>query len=148
MGGRRPAPPCPTERWAQYCDSLQRGSGPNWHSSCPAPDRVRGEDNDDPSIIRHIHDLAILSDLALQHPAFKDLAIRTIERDDQRSIKIAGLSIQEKFAVVLNILDEEKEYIDEYDRFVKGMSYAPDNTLPSFQQAMEKLRKLINTVIK
>ncbi len=130
-----------TDMVENTCDKL---SAITWR----IPDRIRGEEDDDPSIVRHIHDLAILGDLALQHQAFKKLAIRTINRDDLRSIKIAGLSIQEKFAVVLNILDEEKEYIDEYDRFVKGMSYAPDNTLPSFRQAMEKLRKLINTVLK
>ena len=128
-----------TDMVENTCDKL---SAITWR----IPDRIRGEENDDPSIVRHIHDLAILGDLALQHPAFKELAIRTIDRDDQRSIKIAGLSIQEKFAVVLKILNEDKEYIDEYDRFVKGMSYAPDNALPSFEQAMEKLRKLVVTV--
>ncbi len=123
------------------CDKL---SAITWR----IPDRVRGEEKDDPAIVRHIHDLAILGDLALQHPDFKKLAIGTIACDDQRSEKIAGLSIQEKFATVFNILVEDKEYIQEYNRFVKGMSYAPDNTLPSFEQAMEKLRKLINTILK
>src|SRR2546428_6215986 len=34
------------------------------------PDRARGGQDDDPFLVRHIHDLAILKDAALQHGAF------------------------------------------------------------------------------
>ena len=43
------------------------------------PNRVRGQENDDPDIVRHIHDLSILSDYAIKHPAFKRLAIEAID---------------------------------------------------------------------
>lgn len=111
------------------------------------PARVRGSENDDPTVVRHIHDLAIMSDLAMQHPSFKALVIKTINDDDQRSASVAGMTIIQKLNLMMKILEEEKEYVQEYDRFVRGMSYAPDNNLLSFQQTMEKLRILVNAII-
>lgn len=109
--------------------------------------RVRGSDNDDPTIVRHIHDLAIMCDLAVQHPSFKGLVIQTIRNDDLRSAKTAGMTIEEKLKLMMDILEKEKEYVQEYERFVHGMSYARSNELLSFQQAMEKLRILTNAVL-
>jgi hypothetical protein len=111
------------------------------------PERERGQSNDDPDVVRHIHDLSILSDRAIAHSSFKTLAIEIINRDDQRSSKIAGLPIDKKFETVLGILSNEQEYLGEYDRFVKGMSYAPDSVVPSFAQALEKLRLVIKHIL-
>lgn len=111
------------------------------------PDRVRGSENDDPTIVRHIHDLAIMSDLAVQHPSFKTLVIQTIKNDDQRSPRIAGMTIKQKLNLMMKILEGEKEYVQEYDRFVRGMSYAPDHNLLSFPQAIKQLRILVNAVL-
>jgi hypothetical protein len=46
-----------TDMVENTCDKL---SAVTWR----IPDRVRGKENDDPSIVRHLHDLAILSDVA------------------------------------------------------------------------------------
>ncbi|SFE09903.1 hypothetical protein SAMN05518672_104473 [Chitinophaga sp. CF118] len=83
----------------------------------------------------------------LSHSSFKALAIEIINRDDLRSSKIAGLPIDKKFETVLGILSNEQEYLGEYDRFVKGMSYAPDSVVPTFKQALEKLRLVINHIL-
>jgi len=111
------------------------------------PERERGQSDDNPDVVRHIHDLSILSDRALSHSGFKSLAIEIINRDDRRSSKIAGLPIDKKFETVLEILSNEQEYPGEYDRFVKGMSYAPDNVVPSFKEALEKLCLIINHIL-
>lgn len=111
------------------------------------PARVRGSDTDDPTVVRHIHDLAILTDLALQHPSFKRLVIKTINEDHQRSTSVAGMEIKQKLNLMLMILERENEYVLEYDLFVRGMSYAPDNNLLSFRQAMEKLRTIVKAII-
>jgi hypothetical protein len=104
------------------------------------PNRVRGQENDDPDIVRHIHDLSILSDYAIKHPAFKKLAIETISSDDQRSPKTSGIPLKAKFDTILGILDSEKEYEKEYERFVMGMSFGPNGSVPSFRNAVEKLQ--------
>jgi hypothetical protein len=111
------------------------------------PARARGSGNDDPTVVRHIHDLAIMSDLAIQHPSFRNLVIQTIKSDDLRSARTAGMSIEQKLNLMMNILEGEKEYIQEYDRFVRGMSYAPDDNLLTFRQAVGKLRILVNAII-
>ncbi|WP_257667054.1 nucleotidyl transferase AbiEii/AbiGii toxin family protein [Parapedobacter tibetensis] len=110
------------------------------------PDRVRGENDDDPDIVRHIHDLAILSDRTLAHPSFESLLIKTLDADDYRSVTITGLSIREKFDIMLGILDSDQEYRSEYNRFVGGMSYAPDGTTLSFEDALGQIRKLIASI--
>lgn len=69
------------------------------------PERKRGQSDDDPDIVRHIHDLSILSDRAISHSGFKALAIEIINRDDRRSSKIGGLPIDKKFGIVLDILN-------------------------------------------
>lgn len=48
---------------------------------------------------------------------------------------------------MFTILDEEGEYTREYDRFVKGVSYAPDNTLPTFKEAIEKVNLLADHML-
>lgn len=112
------------------------------------PNRVRGQENDDPDIVRHIHDLSILSDYAIRHPAFKKLVIETIDRDDQRSPKISGLPLKSKFDILLDILDGEKEYEKEYERFVMGMSYGQDGSVPTFRNAVDKLRLMITHILQ
>ncbi|NII28160.1 nucleotidyl transferase AbiEii/AbiGii toxin family protein [Pseudoflavitalea sp. X16] len=111
------------------------------------PNRVRGSENDDPTVVRHIHDLAIMSDLAVKHPLFKTLVIQTVKNDDQRSVRTAGMTIVQKLNLMMEILEGEKEYVQEYDRFVRGMSYAPDHNLLSYHQAVEKLRILVNAIL-
>jgi hypothetical protein len=48
---------------------------------------------------------------------------------------------------MMMILDGEKVYVREYNLFVRGMSYAPDNNLLSFRQAMDKLRTIVKAII-
>lgn len=49
------------------------------------PDRVRGDQYDDPSVVRHIHDLAMLKDRALAHPGFAALVTKSMQEDDGRA---------------------------------------------------------------
>lgn len=109
-------------------------------------DRNRTSAADDPTIIRHIHDLHMLSDKALMHPAFKTMCIDTITRDDGRCKKIAGWSMSQKFAATIEILKTDEEYIAEYQTFVNSMSYTPGVNSPTFVQAIETLQKVMDFV--
>ncbi|ANI88271.1 hypothetical protein A9P82_02495 [Arachidicoccus ginsenosidimutans] len=97
------------------------------------------ENPDDRNIVRHLHDLYFLNNTVINYPDFKTLLTYTIQADDNRAKSIAGLEMKEKFNIVLNILKNDKKYPDEYDRFVKGMSYAIgslpeyDNTVATFE---------------
>ncbi len=109
-------------------------------------ERVRGSENDSPDIVRHIHDLAILSKLALNNPNFPELVIAALERDKNRSELIKELSMGEKFSKMMGILETDVEHPKEYRRFVNAMSYADNDTIPTFQKAVESVRLLIDTV--
>lgn len=112
------------------------------------PDRKRGTINDDPDIVRHIHDLAILSDKVMNHPEFTTMVKSAINRDDKRSETITGLTLAQKLTKMLGILGSDSEYSTEYERFVNGMSYAPSGSIPSFQKAIEKVSQLIHQINK
>lgn len=110
------------------------------------PDRKRGTVDDDPDIVRHIHDLAILSDRVMNHPDFPTMVRSAIDRDDKRSETITGLTLTQKLAKLLSILGLDAEYSPEYERFVNGMSYAPSGSILSFEKAVEKVSLLINVI--
>jgi len=92
-----------------------------------------------------LHDLTKLSEQALNSPDFIQLAVDTIDRDKDRAEMLAGLSISEKPSV-LNILDTDPEYPKEYERFVNSMSYAQDETVPTYKQALEKVRLIVSSI--
>ncbi len=111
------------------------------------PDRVRGGKDDDPSLVRHIHDLALLKELALTNTNFSALVSASMQEDDRRSKNnpsFAGLAKAEKFRQLLVILETEKEkYTREYDLFVKGVSYAAEGEVPDFTAAVKAVGALV-----
>lgn len=110
------------------------------------PDRVRGDQYDDPSIVRHLYDLALLKERALTHPAFANLVVTSMHEDDDRpktNAAFSGKSVIEKLNLMMQILNDDKEYAAEYDRFVKGVSYAPENETPRFSTAMQIVQEIV-----
>jgi predicted nucleotidyltransferase component of viral defense system len=110
-------------------------------------ERVRGSENDSPDIVRHIHDLAIMKDLALGNPNFSVLVNTALSRDNNRSELIKDLSLSEKLSNVMNIISSDTEYVKEYDRFVNAMSYANNDTIPTFKIALQNVGELVDRVI-
>ena len=111
------------------------------------PDRVRGGKDDDPSLVRHIHDLALLKERALIHNNFAALVAASMQEDDRRSKNnpsFAGLPIPEKLRQLLAILETDKAaYAREYDLFVKGVSYAAEGEVPNFTTAVLAVHDLV-----
>ena len=111
------------------------------------PDRVRGGKDDDPSLVRHIHDLALLKERALTHTNFSALVAASMQEDDRRSKNnplFTGLPMSEKFQQMLTILETDKEeYAREYDLFVKGVSYAAEGKVPNFTTAVQAVHALV-----
>ncbi len=63
------------------------------------PDRVRDWKDDDPSLVRHLHDLAVLKGRALACADFAALVEASMEQDENRAknVAVAELSVAEKF---------------------------------------------------
>lgn len=112
------------------------------------PDRIRDRENDDPSLVRHIHDLAILKETALSHRGFFTLVKASMEQDKKRpknDMSIIELSASEKLHRMLDTLENDKEYKSEYKQFVEGVSYS--NQAPGFSEAMAALKDLIARLV-
>ncbi|MEW6737360.1 MAG: nucleotidyl transferase AbiEii/AbiGii toxin family protein [Acidobacteriota bacterium] len=115
------------------------------------PDRVRGGQYDDPSLVRHIHDLAKLKGQAMAHSDFHALVAASMQEDRSRARNdraISELTITEKFQRILQVLESDREYIKEYDRFVKGLSYATEGNTPDFAEAIEAVRALTIAAVR
>lgn len=114
------------------------------------PDRVRGDQYDDPSIVRHIHDLAMLKDRALAYAGFAELVIKSMKDDDSRAkrdLTLEGKAIQEKLAKMLDLLFKDASYPDEYRHFVEDVSYAKTGAIPEFESAVKSLKEIIDKVL-
>lgn len=113
------------------------------------PDRVRGGEYDDPSIVRHIHDLAMLKDRALAFKDFSSLIIHSMQEDDSRAKNdqtLQGMPIVEKLRKMMTILESDKSYPEEYKRFVEDVSYAKQDQTPDFGSAVSAVRDLIDAL--
>ena len=108
--------------------------------------RMRGIDDKQPDIVRHLHDLARLSELALNHNEFANLAKTTIERDAPRAQILDNMSTQEKILKMIEILETDNQYPKEYDSYVKAMVYNLNLPVPTFEEAVDKVRMLINRI--
>jgi hypothetical protein len=114
------------------------------------PDRVRGIPSDDPTIVRHIHDLAILKDRALAHPRFRELVAVAMQEDNDRpknDPSFSTLSMTQKLERMLAVLEADSEYVREYADFVESVSYAPEGSVPDFKTAVEILKGLVKHII-
>ncbi len=112
---------------------------------------MRGSHTDDPSIVRHIHDLAILKDIAMSSEDFTTMALSSIQSDDsspRNNPSFAGSSIKDKFSNMFSILENDAEYPKEYERFVKMMSYALyEHQVPDFKSATKAVKELADKVL-
>jgi predicted nucleotidyltransferase component of viral defense system len=112
------------------------------------PSRLRGNNDREPDVVRHLHDLAKLSWLVLSSPDFPILARETIRQDATRSSIVKDLSAEVMLCKMMAILEADVEYAKEYERFVTGMSYAEDTTVPTFAEAIRRLKLIVETVIQ
>src|SRR5690606_34246458 len=104
---------------------------------------------DDPAIVRHIHDLAMLKDRALAHAGFAGLVAKSMQEDDSRAkndLSLEGMAIPRKLDKMLDILITDKAYVEEYRRFVEDVSYAKSGQTPDFKSAVQAVRMLVKAV--
>ncbi len=114
------------------------------------PDRIRSNIYDDPSIVRHLHDLAILKNAIINDSNLIRLVHSSTEDDIQRSknnVNYANQFLEEKFTKMLSILKNDKEYPREYKYFVENMSYANPSSTPSFEAAILALEELMDQIL-
>lgn len=109
--------------------------------------RNRADKKDDPTLIRHLHDLAALENMITDAPdSFAYSAKGSLEQDKNRrgGGVIAQMSVTDRLANALQILKDDRLYQKEYEQFVSSMSYAAEDELIGFEGAVQALERIIN----
>lgn len=108
--------------------------------------RDRADKRDDPALIRHLHDLAALEN-AIREAGndFVSSARTSLERDKNRrgGNVIADMPVSDRLANAVKTLKDDNLYQKEYDQFVTNMSYAAEDELIKFEDAVKALERII-----
>ncbi len=109
--------------------------------------RDRDHENDDPALIRHLHDLGALHPAILSaQEQFAETARAAYEIDMQSGPRRMEHDLAKAAAEALAILKADTQYADEYQQFVMNMSYAKDDEVIDFQTAVSRLEEIISCV--
>ncbi len=110
--------------------------------------RRRGSEDDDPTIVRHLHDLAALESTIAMASGFAALAQKTAEDDTGRGGEGVPSNPRERFAAMLDLLHNDKLWASEYETFVLHVSFAKEDGRISFAEALASARRLAAEVYK
>ncbi len=109
--------------------------------------RNRNDKKDDPTLIRHLHDLAALENMIVDSKdAFISSAHASLEQDQSRrgGDIVANMSIADRLSNALKTIKEDDLYQKEYVFFVENMSYAAEAEQIGFEKAVQALERIIN----
>ena len=107
--------------------------------------RKRGCEDDDPSIIRHLHDLAALKATVEASRAFRGLAAKAMAGDVGRG-GITETDPNARLAAVLDRLGTDRLWAEEYEDYVRQVSYADPAERIGFTTALAALQALAASV--
>ncbi len=110
--------------------------------------RQRGSKGDDPTIVRHLHDLAALEGAIAGASGFAALAQKTAEDDTGKGGEGAPSDPKERFAAMLDLLHNDKLWASEYETFVLQASFAKEDERIGFTEAFEATRRLVEKVYR
>lgn len=112
--------------------------------------RDRNSEKDDPTMIRHLHDLAALKDTIWQDKdLFIECAKQSLEGDQERrgGDVIASMSISDRLLKAFEMLSSDELYREEYQQFVQNMSYADEDDQILFADALLVLKVFIDILV-
>ena len=105
--------------------------------------RDRGSAKDDPTIIRHLHDLAALEQHAASAPRFPELVRAAAEADVGRGGGTAAGDPAAMFADMLQRLETDPLWAREYEDFVRAVSFAAPGEAIDFAHALAACSRLV-----
>jgi Nucleotidyl transferase AbiEii toxin, Type IV TA system len=105
-----------------------------------ARDRTRA--NDDPTIIRHLHDLAALEQHVASAPRFAALVLAAAAEDVERGIGSSGDAAAD-FSEMLRRLEADPLWAREYEEFVRQVSFAGPGEVIHFADAFAACGRLV-----
>lgn len=106
--------------------------------------RQRDSDDDDPTIIRHLHDLASLKDSVIAASNFATLARNAAAGDaDRGGEATASIDPSALLSGMLDKLGADKHWAGEYEDYVDAVSFARPNERIGFSQALAAVQDLV-----
>ena len=106
--------------------------------------RQRGSDDDDPTIIRHLHDLAALRETVTISGEFPRLVSKAMSDDTGRGGEATASSDPKAlFAGMFDRLSADPLWAAEYQDYVRQVSFAAPGELVGFDQALAAVRDLV-----
>lgn len=109
--------------------------------------RDRADVKDDPTVIRHLHDLAALEKMIrgeLDNFVFSARSSLEQDKSSRGGETIADIAITDRLTNVLKILKGDSLYKKEYEQYVASMSYAADDEQIRFCDAVQALERIIS----
>lgn len=100
----------------------------------------------DPTIVRHLHDIAALEDM-IYTKEFIELLQKSFDVDKGRGGFDNKYTLPEFIKITLDKLTEDKVYQKEYSDFVGSMSYAKDSEIITFEKSLVSIRNLYQFII-
>lgn len=107
--------------------------------------QAQGSRDNDPTIIRHLHDLCALEKLALGDDNFIN-AVQQAHSDDRGRGGQVDVALPDAATEALNKLKTDPIYQEEYGQFVDAMSYAPDDERIGFKSALAAFSRLVSQI--
>lgn len=105
--------------------------------------RDRNSEADDPTLVRHIHDLCALNEIISGDiEQFYSLFKASHDIDQGSTARQTGMQALEAVGNMIEELKSDSLYQKEYEQFVASMSYAADDEQIDFGQAIKKLSQL------
>ncbi len=109
--------------------------------------RDRRSPGDDPTIVRHISDLAALAGLADEDNEFKPLVCDVLQQDLTRT-KGSALDVTTVLRAMVPTITSDPLWREEYDRFVAQVSYGRADEVIDFDTAVAACQRLVERVLQ
>ena len=98
----------------------------------------------DPTLMRHVHDVGVLEPHAIEHENFPELLHELLNADAARGAPnpaLVGRTPAERLAAALDVLSG-REHAVRYERFVHAMCYGKEDETPKYRDALQAIRRL------
>jgi len=110
--------------------------------------RDRSSENDDPTLVRHIHDLcAINNEITGDIEQFYSLFKVSHDTDQGSTARHTSMQAFESVGNMVEELKSDSLYQKEYEQFVESMSYATDEAQIHYNQAIRTLSQIHESLV-
>lgn len=108
--------------------------------------RDRNSPKDDPTIVRHLHDLAALAPQIADSADFV-IAARTVLEEDAKRAKDATMTGEALLRAMLSTISGDPLWRVEYEQFVERVSYATGDELITFDRATGACGRIVERIL-